>query len=300
MDHPNRAATGPIGLRGAAVGLTAVALTLAACAATTPSPPAPTASVAPRRLRPRPRPSSRPRPRPRRARRRPRPRRRPPIPRNPAAVDEAVAVPPGHRPGRLLARPSTTRSCRWVPGTTFVYEGDGERIEVTVTADTRTVMGVDDGRGPRHGDRRRASSPRTRPTGTPRIAAGNVWYFGEATLSFEDDPAGDPAGSWEAGVDGAQPGIVMLADPRGGDVLSPGVPQGRGRGPRARLGASTASIKVRAGSYDGLLVTEEWTPLEPDTVEYKYYARGVGIVAERVVVGGNDLVELVEVRQPGN
>ena len=40
-------------------------------------------------------------------------------------------------------------------------------------------------------------------------------------------------------------------------------------------------------------------PLEPDTVEYKYYARGVGNVAEQVVVGGDDLVELVEVRQPG-
>ena len=49
-----------------------------------------------------------------------------------------------------------------------------------------------------------------------------------------------------------------------------------------------------AGSYDNVLVTEEWSPLEPGVIELKYYARGVGLVAERQIFGGKDLVELVK------
>ena len=185
-----------------------------------------------------------------------------------------------------------------VPGTTFIYQGGGERIEVSVTSETRTVMGVE--------------TVVIRDTVTARgkvtedtfdwyaqDRAGNVWYFGEATLAFGDDPAGDPAGSWEAGVAGAQPGIVMMADPRGGDVYRQEFLKGHAEDV-ALVRRLDGAIKVAAGPYEGLLVTEEWTPLEPDTVEYKYYARGVGTVAEQVVVGGDDLVELVEVRQPGS
>jgi len=54
-------------------------------------------------------------------------------------------------------------------------------------------------------------------------------------------------------------------------------------------------IKVPAGSYDDVLIIEEWTPLEPTVIELKYYARGVGVVAERQIFGGADVVELVTV-----
>ncbi len=218
-----------------------------------------------------------------------------PIPRNPAPVDEAVPYQPSIDPADF----STTIDnpfLPWVPGTTFVYEGGGEHIEVTVTPDTRNVMGVE------------TVVVRDTVTVKGKVTedtfdwyaqdrAGNVWYFGEATISFEDDPAGDPAGSWEAGVNGAQPGIVMLADPRPGDLYRQEFLSGEAED-LALVRRLDGAITVRAGSYADALVTEEWTPLEPDTVEYKYYARGVGNVAEQVVVGGDDLVELVEVRQP--
>ena len=183
------------------------------------------------------------------------------------------------------------------PGTTFIYEGGGEHIEVTVTADTRTVMGVET---VVVRDTVTVKGKVTEDTDDwyAQDRAGNVWYFGEATDSFEDDPAGDPAGSWEAGVDGAQPGIVMLADPRGGDLYRQEFLKGQAED-LALVRRLDGAITVRAGSYADVLVTEEWTPLEPDTVEYKYYARGIGNVAERVVVGGDDLVELVEVREAG-
>lgn len=274
--------------------LTAVAvtaLTVGACGVTTPTPPAPTAlpsasaraagaSATPSQTAP----AAVATPT------------RPPVPRNPAPVDEAVPYQPSIDPAAF----STTIDnpfLPWVPGTTFVYEGGGEHIEVTVTPDTRSVMGVE------------TVVVRDTVTVKGKVTedtfdwyaqdrAGNVWYFGEATISFEDDPAGDPAGSWEASVNGAQPGIVMLADPRGGDLYRQEFLRGEAED-LALVRRLDGAITVRAGSYADALVTEEWTPLEPDTVEYKYYARGVGNVAEKVVVGGDDLVELVEVRQPG-
>jgi hypothetical protein len=282
-------------MRGATVGLTAVALTFAACAVTTASPPASTAPSASTTATPAavvPTPAPIPTSPPATATPTPTS-----IPRNPAPVDEAVPYHPVIDPADF----STTIDnpfLPWVPGTSFVYEGGGEHIEVTVTADTRAVMGVD------------TVVVRDTVTVKGKVTedtfdwyaqdrAGNVWYFGEATISFEDDPAGDPAGSWEAGVDGAQPGIVMLADPRSGDVYRQEFLEGEAED-LALVRRHDGAIKVQAGAFKDLLVIEEWTPLEPNTVEYKYYARGIGNVAERVVVGGKDLVELVEVRQPGN
>lgn len=218
------------------------------------------------------------------------------VPRNPAVLDGSVPYRPSIDPAGF----TTTIDNPFmplVPGTTFIYEGAGERVEVTVTSDTRQVMGVE--------------TVVVRDTATVKgkviedtsdwfaqDRAGNVWYFGEATKSFEDDPAGDPAGSWEAGVDGAQPGIVMLADPQGGDVYRQEFYAGEAED-LALVRQLDDAIKVRAGSFDGVLVTEEWTPLEPDHIEHKFYARGVGLVGERVIAGGNEKVDLVEVRQPG-
>jgi hypothetical protein len=92
--------------------------------------------------------------------------------------------------------------------------------------------------------------------------AGNVWYLGEATTEFKHGKA-DTAGSWEAGVDGAQAGVVMAAHPR--------------------VGLRDGRADVPFGRLHGLLETKEYTPLEPGVVEHKLYADGVG-----PVVGGSD------------
>ncbi len=220
----------------------------------------------------------------------------PAIARNPAPVD-------GSTPYRPMIDPadfSTTIDNPYmplVPGTTFIFEGEGERIEITVTSETRTVMGVET-----LVIRDTASVDGTVIEDTfdwfAQDRAGNVWYFGEDTKAFEDDPAGDPAGSWEAGVDGAQPGIVMLADPLGGDVYRQEFYAGEAED-LALVRRLDGAIEVRAGSFDPVLVTEEWTPLEPETVEYKYYAKGIGLVGERKVVGGSGQVDLVEVQKAG-
>ena len=49
---------------------------------------------------------------------------------------------------------------------------------------------------------------------------------------------------------------------------------------------------VRYGTFEGVLVTKDWTSLEPGDEEQKHYAPGVGLILE---VEGGDRVELVSV-----
>lgn len=126
---------------------------------------------------------------------------------------------------------------------------------------------------------------------------GNVWYFGEDTTSFEDGKK-SKEGSWEAGVDGAKAGIVMLAAPKVGDAY-----QQEDRKGVAEDRASVLSLTAHQGrvpeKYGSLLVISETTPLEPKLEERKYYARGVGSVYEETVKGGKEKVLLVSY-EPGS
>ena len=100
--------------------------------------------------------------------------------------------------------------------------------------------------------------------------------------------------SWEAGVDGAQPGIIMPADPQPGEAYRQEYyPPGEALD-EARVVSLNGMVEVPAGTYGDLLVTSERSPLEPQT-ERKYYARGVGEVAERVVKGHHEQFRLVSI-----
>ncbi len=70
-------------------------------------------------------------------------------------------------------------------------------------------------------------------------SAGNVWYMGEDTTEYENGKPKTKEGSWEAGVNGAEPGVIMPAKPQPRPGVSPGVLQGSRRGPRRRWSAST-------------------------------------------------------------
>jgi hypothetical protein len=179
------------------------------------------------------------------------------------------------------------------PGASYEFESADEQTKVVVTSERRMVMGVST---VVVSDKVFADGKLSEDTTDwyAQDRAGNVWYFGEATLSYENDPAGDPTGSWEAGVDGAEPGVVMLADPLGGDVYRQEFYAGEAED-IALVRHANGSITVPAGSYDNVLVTEEWTPLEPDVIELKYYAKGIGVVEERQIFGGNELVKLTKV-----
>ena len=216
-------------------------------------------------------------------------------PRNPAAYVEGAAYAPNVDPADF----STTIDNPYfplAPGTTYVFEGGTERNEVEVTHDTKVISGVttvvvhdrvwDGG----------VLSEETYDW-YAQDAAGNVWYFGEDTKKFAGTSV-STEGSWLAGVDAAQPGTIMLADPQVGDVYREEFLAGHAEDV-ARVTKVGGSATVMAGTYDHILLTENSTRLEPDVLEQKTYARELGYIFERFIKGGEGTVELVEVRTGG-
>ncbi|HEY8179478.1 MAG TPA: hypothetical protein VIH33_03685 [Candidatus Limnocylindria bacterium] len=187
------------------------------------------------------------------------------------------------------------------PGARWVMEGSGETVgEVTttqVTDQTKTIMGVV------------CSVVRDELKTDGKLAEltfdwyaqdadGNVWYFGEDTAEYnKQGEVTKREGSWEAGVDGAQPGIIMPADPTIDLVYRQEFYAGQAED-QAKAVELGATADTPAGQYTNVLVTEDWTPLEPDVVERKFYAPGVGLVKERDVQGGHAMNDLTEFTAP--
>lgn len=180
------------------------------------------------------------------------------------------------------------------PGSVRVYEGGGERVEVAVLTETRLVMGV--ACVVVH-DQAFAEGELVEDTYDwfAQDDDGNVWYFGEDSHEIDKGRAVSADGSWEAGVDGALPGIAMLARP----LASLWYRQEFYAGQAEDLGQVVGlneTVTTPAGTFTGCLKTLDTNALEPGVEEYKWYAPGVGVVREQEVKGGSDFVELIELR----
>jgi hypothetical protein len=128
---------------------------------------------------------------------------------------------------------------------------------------------------------------------------GNVWYFGEDTKEFENGKVVSTEGTWRAGVDGAQPGIIMEASPHVGDSYdqenAPGVAEDH-----AVVLSVSDKVTVPYGTFDHILVTEETSPLTPDEIEWKHYAAGVGfLLTKDGHAPHDDLEQLVSIKVDG-
>jgi hypothetical protein len=123
---------------------------------------------------------------------------------------------------------------------------------------------------------------------------GNVWYFGEDARDYENGRFVKAPDSWQAGANGAQPGIIMPGAPRTGESYRQEYYPGHAMDQARVLGAK-GTVQVPAGTYKSPLVTVETTSLEPGVAEQKVNARGVGVVEERVVKGNHERFELVSV-----
>ena len=203
-----------------------------------------------------------------------------------------------------------------VPGTTFLYEAeeDDELIvnEFTVTNKTKKVCGIRtrviyDVEWEVDEDGEEVLLEETFDW-YAQDNFGNIWYFGEETYEYiYDEETGDlieisPEGSWEACVDGAEPGIVMLAEPIQGLSYRQEYYEGEAEdmGKVLRLNA-TVSVTLDTGEeleLEGVLVTKEWTVLEPGSVEHKYYAPRIGLVLVQELKEGTVWVELVAIIAP--
>lgn len=180
------------------------------------------------------------------------------------------------------------------PGSVWVYTGlkDGQtqRDVVTATHKTKTILGI------------RATVVTDVAThGTTVLERttdwyaqdvhGNVWYLGERTAAYEHGQV-DHSGSWEAGVDGAKPGIVMTAHPQVGDTHRQEYLRGEAED-QYWLVDLAQHVKTPFVTTSHAALTLEWTRLEPGVIDRKYYVRGIGLVAELSAQGPQETARLV-------
>jgi hypothetical protein len=120
---------------------------------------------------------------------------------------------------------------------------------------------------------------------------GNVWYFGEDTTEIHNGKR-DTSGSFEAGVDGADAGIAMLAQPTAGQTYREEYYAGHAED-RSRVLALDQQAEVPFGHFRNVILTEDYTPVEPNVLELKMYAPGIGQVLAQTVSGGSEREELI-------
>jgi hypothetical protein len=187
------------------------------------------------------------------------------------------------------------------PGSHWVYretnaEGDVQRNDVTVTNRTKKIMGIDT--VVVH-DVVRQGGQVTEDTYDwyAQDHEGNLWYLGEDTREYENGKLKTREGSWEAGVDGALAGIIVPAHPEPGLTYREEYYKGHAEDGAENLSLN-AHAKVPYGTFDHVLQTRNFSSLEPNLIEEKFYARGVGVVLEITVSGGSDRAVLLSFK-PG-
>lgn len=224
----------------------------------------------------------------------------------PTATDAAATnLPQGDEPVELdpadFTGPVDNPYWPMAPGSRWVYtetDPDGTElvVEVNVTDETKTILGID------------AVVVHDVVTENGEVKEdtldwyaqdddGNVWYLGEDTKEYEGGEVVSTEGSWEAGVDGAQPGIIMPAHPVVGLAYRQEYYEGVAED-AAEVLSLDEHVEVPYGTFDDVLMTKDYTPLEPDLVEHKFYAQGVGPVLTEIVSGGTGREELVEFTKP--
>lgn len=183
-----------------------------------------------------------------------------------------------------------------VPGTRYAYQSGEETIEVTVTNDTKQILGVTT---IVVRDVVSVGSEIVEDTYDwyAQDKTGDVWYLGEDTKEYENGQLVSTNGSWEAGVDGAKPGIIMHATQPAIGVSYRQEYYACKAEDWAEVVSLNESATVPYGSFDNCLQTREFTPLETSVNEYKYYAPGIGVVLE-VDVKSGARTELIEVTMP--
>jgi hypothetical protein len=184
-----------------------------------------------------------------------------------------------------------------MPGTRFTYQDKMGtlRIEVTVTHEKKKLMGVTT-TGVRVREWRNGLLKEDTTDWYAQDRAGNVWYFGEAVNNYTHGKVVDHKGSWEAGVDGAKPGIIMPADPKVRDAYRQEYYPTRAEDMGTVI-AIGRKVTVPYGTLENCLQVQDSTPLEPRR-EYKYYCPGIAFLALEKLIGFGPEAELVSISHP--
>jgi hypothetical protein len=186
------------------------------------------------------------------------------------------------------------------PGTTFTYktiteDNETEKDIVIVTDKTKEILGITT---TVVWDRVWLEEELTEETFDwyAQDKEGNVWYMGEDSKEYENGKVVSTEGSWEAGVDGAKPGIIMEADPQVGDSYRQEYYPGHAED-QAEVVSLNEKVEVPFGTFTNCLQTRESTPLEPTQDEDKYYCTDVGGVTLEVAIDSGEKTELIDFEQ---
>ncbi|MDD1676124.1 MAG: hypothetical protein LUQ40_00130 [Methanomicrobiales archaeon] len=185
------------------------------------------------------------------------------------------------------------------PGTEYTYAGTSDGVPetsiVTVTHDTRIILGVTTvvvrDKVYQDGDLVEDTFD-----WYAQDSNGNVWYFGEDSTELENGKVLGHEGSWKAGVKGARPGIVMEASPQVWDMYNQenAFPDALDM---AQVMSLTESVTVPYKSFAGnVLMTQDFTPLEPGVIEHKFYAPDIGLVKDVLFRGGTGVSQLISIK----
>lgn len=182
-------------------------------------------------------------------------------------------------------------------GRKLVYSGetpDGlERIEITMTGETRVIIGVTTTVYLDRVFHAGELVEETRDYLAQNTATGDVWYFGEDVQNYENGKPTNTNGAWIAGVDNAQPGIWITASPVPGmeyrQEYYPGVAEDM-----VTIKQTGVAVETALGTFEGCVVTYDWTPLDPDSREDKTYCPGIGAKVSTHHQVDGDTVTLIE------
>ena len=122
---------------------------------------------------------------------------------------------------------------------------------------------------------------------------GNVCTLGRNTAEFENGLLATIEGSFLSGVNHDKAGIIMKAHPAPGDFYRQEFSLGNAEDYAETLNLNSR-VAVPYGHFNNCLKSQETTPLEPDALENKYYAPGVGnVLTVDLVTGERD--ELISI-----
>ena len=211
--------------------------------------------------------------------------------------DDHVVLDPAHFSTRITnpwwpMRPGS----RWVYRETDSGGGGRRRDVVTVTHRTRRMANGVTARVVRDVATEDGEPVEVTRDFYAQDRRGTVWYLGEDTAEYENGRVVSREGSFEAGVDGAEAGVIMPARPRPGLRYRQEYFKGHAED-RARIVSLREQAGVPYGHFRHVLMTREDDPLEPRALEFKFHARGVGPVLAVSVSGGSDREELVRFRR---
>ena len=200
---------------------------------------------------------------------------------------ETIPLPQGSEPANLDANDfvETIDNPYWpmTRGSRWVYRENGQRVVVTVTGQRKEILGI------------QATVVHDVVTEDGELVEdtydwyaqdedGNVWYLGEKTKEYEDGEVKTTAGSWEAGVDGAEAGVIMPGKPEVGMRYRQEYLKGEAED-RGAILSLDEWVDVPHGEFRDVLMTKDWTPLQPEVLEHKFYAKGIGPVLVIDVTG---------------